>query len=212
MSCGKDLRLEVQGCVVVQPPRVPQVSFSLQRVSGTESLPARGRRELYRRLVADPSGDHERGGLMGASCSDTQADLLRDLMPEEGSIWLLPDGEGGRADGGRNTRAPCVVPLRAAFLNGLAIFVNNPSEQFSGIDICQKTGMKSGTVYPLLIKMEENGWLESEWKDIDPRQEGRPKRHFYKITRGGFIQGTKLLEKHRPPIAKPEGHETPILA
>jgi PadR family transcriptional regulator, regulatory protein PadR len=98
-----------------------------------------------------------------------------------------------------------------AFLKGLAVFVNNPSDQFSGIDICHKTGMKSGTVYPLLIKMEENGWLESEWEDIDPRKEGRPKRHFYKITRGGLIHGTKLLEKHRPPIAKPEGHETPIL-
>jgi DNA primase len=31
--------------------------------------------------------------LMGASCSDTQAGLLRDLVPENGSIWLLPDGD-----------------------------------------------------------------------------------------------------------------------
>ena len=31
--------------------------------------------------------------LMGASCSDTQAELLRDLVPEDGSIWLLPDGD-----------------------------------------------------------------------------------------------------------------------
>jgi DNA primase len=31
--------------------------------------------------------------LMGASCSETQADLLRDLVPEDGSIWLLPDGD-----------------------------------------------------------------------------------------------------------------------
>jgi len=31
--------------------------------------------------------------LMGASCSETQADLLRDLVPEGGSIWLLPDGD-----------------------------------------------------------------------------------------------------------------------
>jgi DNA primase len=31
--------------------------------------------------------------LMGASCSETQAELLRDLVPEDGSIWLLPDGD-----------------------------------------------------------------------------------------------------------------------
>jgi DNA primase len=31
--------------------------------------------------------------LMGASCSETQVDLLRDLVPEDGSIWLLPDGD-----------------------------------------------------------------------------------------------------------------------
>jgi DNA primase len=31
--------------------------------------------------------------LMGASCSETQAGLLRDLVPEDGSIWLFPDGD-----------------------------------------------------------------------------------------------------------------------
>jgi DNA primase len=31
--------------------------------------------------------------LMGASCSETQANLLRDLVPENGSIWLFPDGD-----------------------------------------------------------------------------------------------------------------------
>ena len=31
--------------------------------------------------------------LMGASCSETQAGLLRDLVAEDGSIWLLPDGD-----------------------------------------------------------------------------------------------------------------------
>jgi DNA primase len=31
--------------------------------------------------------------LMGASCSEKQADLLRDLVPEDGSLWLLPDGD-----------------------------------------------------------------------------------------------------------------------
>jgi DNA primase len=31
--------------------------------------------------------------LMGASCSETQAGLLRDLIPQDGSIWLFPDGD-----------------------------------------------------------------------------------------------------------------------
>jgi DNA primase len=31
--------------------------------------------------------------LMGASCSEVQAGLLRDLVPEDGSIWLFPDGD-----------------------------------------------------------------------------------------------------------------------
>jgi DNA primase len=31
--------------------------------------------------------------LMGVSCSETQAGLLRDLVPEDGSIWLFPDGD-----------------------------------------------------------------------------------------------------------------------
>jgi DNA primase len=31
--------------------------------------------------------------LMGTSCSETQAGLLRDLVPKDGSIWLLPDSD-----------------------------------------------------------------------------------------------------------------------
>jgi DNA primase len=31
--------------------------------------------------------------LMGVSCSETQAGLLRDLVPEDGSIWIFPDGD-----------------------------------------------------------------------------------------------------------------------
>ena len=36
--------------------------------------------------------------LMGASCSERQGELLRDLVPEDGSIWVFPDGDaaGGR--------------------------------------------------------------------------------------------------------------------
>jgi len=31
--------------------------------------------------------------LMGASCSEAQAGLLRDLVPEDGSVWVFPDGD-----------------------------------------------------------------------------------------------------------------------
>ena len=48
-----------------------------------------------------------------------------------------------------------------------------------GYDLCRKTGLKSGTLYPLLIRLEAQGWLQAEWL---PAEAGRPPRHAYRLT------------------------------
>lgn len=51
-----------------------------------------------------------------------------------------------------------------------------------GYDLCRKTGLKSGTLYPLLIRLEAQGWLQAEWL---PAEAGRPPRHAYRLTATG---------------------------
>jgi DNA-binding PadR family transcriptional regulator len=67
-----------------------------------------------------------------------------------------------------------------------------------GYDLSQETQIKSGTLYPLLMRLEEQGFLESRWDE--PEREGRPPRHAYRLTAGGValareLRKTPLLRK-----------------
>ena len=44
-----------------------------------------------------------------------------------------------------------------------------------GYDLMKETGVLSGTLYPLLIRMTDQGLVEAQWRE--PEQPGRPPRH-----------------------------------
>jgi PadR family transcriptional regulator PadR len=67
-------------------------------------------------------------------------------------------------------------------LRVLRVFSEEPKERFAGSDILKRTGMLSGTVYPILMRLERAGWLESEWETLDPTEAGRPRRRLYRLT------------------------------
>lgn len=52
-----------------------------------------------------------------------------------------------------------------------------------GYDLAASTGLKSGTLYPLLIRLDTQGYLEAEWQP--PAASGRPPRHAYRLTAVG---------------------------
>lgn len=53
-----------------------------------------------------------------------------------------------------------------------------------GYDIMKETGLGSGTLYPLLTRMTEQGLVEAQWQE--PAQPGRPARHAYRLTATGL--------------------------
>lgn len=53
-----------------------------------------------------------------------------------------------------------------------------------GYDLMKETGLLSGTLYPLLMRMTEQGLVEAEW--LPPAQPGRPARHAYRLTADGL--------------------------
>jgi PadR family transcriptional regulator PadR len=53
-----------------------------------------------------------------------------------------------------------------------------------GYDLSKETGLKSGTLYPLLMRLSEQGLLESRWQD--PERPGLPARHVYRLTPSGL--------------------------
>ncbi len=68
-----------------------------------------------------------------------------------------------------------------ALLKALAA---RPREWRHGYDIMKATGLLSGTLYPLLMRMTEQGLVEAEWHE--PAQPGRPARHAYRLTAAGL--------------------------
>jgi PadR family transcriptional regulator PadR len=55
-----------------------------------------------------------------------------------------------------------------------------------GFDIAAVTGLRRGTIYPILRRLEEAGMVGSQWEDPDPaHEEGRPARKYYTLTKAG---------------------------
>ena len=59
-----------------------------------------------------------------------------------------------------------------------------------GYDLMKETGLLSGTLYPLLMRMSDQGLVEAEWRA--PEQPGRPARHAYRLTAKGRALASAL--------------------
>jgi PadR family transcriptional regulator, regulatory protein PadR len=71
--------------------------------------------------------------------------------------------------------------------------LERPNDGRSGAQISKATGIGSGTMYPLLQRLEMQKWIEGEWETIDPSKEGRPRRRFYKLTPTGYAGAKSAL-------------------
>lgn len=54
-----------------------------------------------------------------------------------------------------------------------------------GYELMKATGIRSGTLYPLLMRMTQQGLIEAQWQQ--PAQPGRPPRHAYRLTGAGVV-------------------------
>jgi len=72
--------------------------------------------------------------------------------------------------------------LSRTALEVLAAFHQAPADPQYGLQLMKATGIKAGSLYPILQRFEDDGWIEAEWEDVDPSQQGRPRRRLYKMT------------------------------
>lgn len=66
----------------------------------------------------------------------------------------------------------------------LAAFLDCSQLWRHGYDLSRETGLRSGTLYPLLMRLSEQGLLESRWQEATRR--GLPPRHVYRLTARGL--------------------------
>ncbi len=81
----------------------------------------------------------------------------------------------------------------------LGALLRDPSRELYGLELSELTGLLPGTAYPILLRLENEGWLTSRWEDIDPRAEKRPPRRYYRLTASGATQASAALARARRP-------------
>ncbi len=81
----------------------------------------------------------------------------------------------------------------------LQTFLEDPKRELYGLEIGAAAGFPSGTVHPILARLEGLGWVESRWEEIDTRVQGRPSRRYYKLTASGEQNARDALARaYRP--------------
>jgi DNA-binding PadR family transcriptional regulator len=75
----------------------------------------------------------------------------------------------------------------------LRAMLADPTQEMYGLQLCQEAGLPSGTIHPILARLEGLGWAESRWEDADPQHEGRPRRRYYRLTQDGAERARTAL-------------------
>ena len=83
----------------------------------------------------------------------------------------------------------------------LRALLEHPTRELYGLEICAAAGLASGTIHPILARLEGLGWLDSRWENINPAAEGRPKRRYYRLSPDGAEHARHALATARTPLA-----------
>jgi PadR family transcriptional regulator PadR len=78
-------------------------------------------------------------------------------------------------------------------LRVLEAFLENPNGELSGSDVQRRNHLASGTLYPILLRLESAGWFVSRWEDISPADAGRPRRRLYRLTPTGRARASDVF-------------------
>lgn len=107
----------------------------------------------------------------------------------------------GPGDGGapRASNRPPKMTLATQLV--LRELLANPAQERYGLELSQAAGLESGTIHPILARLEKLGWVDSRWEDADPAVEGRPRRRYYQLNPNGIEEASGALARARKPIA-----------
>jgi len=90
----------------------------------------------------------------------------------------------GRQDGN--------VRMSLQTLRVLEAFLENPTGELAGAAVQSCGKLASGTLYPILLRLEAAGWFVSRWEAVDPAQVGHPRRRLYRLTSSGLARSSEV--------------------
>ena len=77
-------------------------------------------------------------------------------------------------------------------LNLLSGLMEQPRKWHHGYELSKATDLLSGTLYPILMRLSDRGFLEHKW--LPPQEAGRPPRHVYRLTAKGVAHAREQFE------------------
>ena len=63
----------------------------------------------------------------------------------------------------------------------LLALLDEPDRERYGLELSELAGLATGTIHPILARLEQAGWLLSRWEQVDPKEQGRPRRRYYRL-------------------------------
>ena len=75
----------------------------------------------------------------------------------------------------------------------LRVLLEDPTQQRYGLELSELSGLPSGTLHPILARLQRVGWVDSSWEDVDPTRAGRPRRRYYRLTKDGVERAQTAL-------------------
>src|SRR5260370_4337146 len=71
----------------------------------------------------------------------------------------------------------------------LRAMLEDPAVPRYGLQISKQAGLETGTLYPVIARLERVGWVGSSWEDPDLSiSDGRPRRRHHQLTKDGAQQ------------------------
>jgi PadR family transcriptional regulator PadR len=93
-----------------------------------------------------------------------------------------------------------VMRITSSTLAALAVLTAEPSREMYGLEIAERAGLASGTLYPILLRLEREGWVKGTWETIDESAEGRRRRRYYVLTGLGMAEARRVLAQRKPVV------------
>lgn len=90
-----------------------------------------------------------------------------------------------------------------ATLQVLRSFFDDLHGERYGQELMAAAALKAGTLYPILTRLELDGWIRSRWEDIDEVVQRRRRRRYYRLTEAGERQARALLTQYATLLMPP---------
>lgn len=82
----------------------------------------------------------------------------------------------------------------------LQAFLDAPDDETWGYALGQASGLKPGSLYPILQRLMAEGWLEGRWEQVDERAEGRRRRRYFRLSTVGVQRARAAVDHDSPSL------------